>query len=85
MDLKDLAFGALKEAFKPCGLQGCEKRSIGFECSRCAEKVCQRHHYLSPPDPSDPMPRVVCSACIAEEWENHQAFAAQQSQKRGKR
>jgi len=77
MDFKDIAFGALKEAFQPCGLEGCGKRSIGFACSRCAEKVCQRHHYLSPPDPSDPMPRVVCSACISEEWENHQAFTSQ--------
>lgn len=85
MDLKDVAFGALREMFQACEIEGCDKRSIGFACFRCASKICQRHHYLSPPDPSDPMPRVVCSACIAQEWEHEQAFVVKKAEGKKRR
>jgi hypothetical protein len=77
MDLKDIALGALREAFHPCGVKGCTKRSIGFSCHRCGSKICQRHHYLTPPDPADPVPRTVCIECIVAEREHEQAFVVE--------
>lgn len=58
------ALGAIKEMFNACGVDACDKRSIGISCAVCGTKVCQNHHYFAPPDVSDLIPKAMCVSCI---------------------
>lgn len=50
------------KVFNECGLETCQKLSLGFVCSSCSRFACNSHVYFKLGKP--PIP--VCAACVVD-------------------
>lgn len=58
-----VATNVVENAFHPCAVGECGKRSVGFICSRCSRYTCNDHVYIRPALQDGV---VICAACVID-------------------